>query len=210
MQNSPYPNNNPQPPRAEPPYARQHPGNMPPPPQQQASYEQSSYERQQGQGHQQQPAGNPFQPQYQWQPAQALPKERSVGTCILLYILTFGIYGLFWYYAMHKEHPSRKGVDDSPGWAVGLMFIPIFNIYWLIRIGLRLSDRFNLLAQQAGAQGEQVNKLFVWLQLVPYIGPVFNIIWWVQAHGVHENLTAMVLNAHAQARHQAGPQGHGL
>jgi len=36
-------------------------------------------------------------------------KARSTGLCILLYVVTFGIYGLFWYYVTHEEMKRHSG-----------------------------------------------------------------------------------------------------
>ena len=36
-------------------------------------------------------------------------KVRSTGTCILLMIVTLGIYGLYWYFATHEEMKRHSG-----------------------------------------------------------------------------------------------------
>ena len=36
-------------------------------------------------------------------------KIRSTGTCVLLMIVTLGIYGLFWWYSTHEEMKRHSG-----------------------------------------------------------------------------------------------------
>ncbi|MCW2764195.1 MAG: hypothetical protein JWO11_154 [Nocardioides sp.] len=39
----------------------------------------------------------------------ATGKIRSTGTCIVLAIVTFGIYSLFWFYKVHEEMKQHSG-----------------------------------------------------------------------------------------------------
>jgi drug/metabolite transporter superfamily protein YnfA len=58
----------------------------------------------------------------------------------LLVPVTVNIYWIFWLYRTVKE--IRQFAPDefkfTPGQTVGYMFIPLFNIYWLIRIFIAL------------------------------------------------------------------------
>ena len=47
---------------------------------------------------------------------------RKVGIVILLYIVTFGIYGLYWYYITHDELKRETGEGLGGGIAVLLAF----------------------------------------------------------------------------------------
>ncbi len=60
-------------------------------------------------------------------------KRRNAGLILFLFIITFGIYFFFWLYKTVKELRNNFGEDVplSPGWAVGGLFIPIFNIGWI-------------------------------------------------------------------------------
>jgi len=51
-------------------------------------------------------------------------------------VLTANIYWMFWLYKTYKEirQHSPTATTITPGQAVGLMFVPVFNIYWLFRV----------------------------------------------------------------------------
>jgi hypothetical protein len=56
------------------------------------------------------PPPPPPAPSYAAPPATLfVGKVRSTGLCILLYIVTFGIYGLFWWYFTHDEMKKHSG-----------------------------------------------------------------------------------------------------
>jgi hypothetical protein len=67
-------------------------------------------------------------PAYAAAPPQAGPvgKIRSTGTCILLAIVTFGIYGLVWYYKTHEEMKQHTG--RGLGGVVALLIAIIVGI----------------------------------------------------------------------------------
>ena len=131
-----------------------------------------------------------------WSPAMGQPKVRNTGLCILWQILTFGIYGIFWLYYIHKEHPYRHNEDPTPGKAVGFLFIPIFNIYWVFKMYLSLTDRMNTLSGMYLGRQKPISRGVILAalicQFIPYIGGIpaliLQIIWWVSAQGVHNEL----------------------
>jgi len=49
-------------------------------------------------------------------------KHRGTGTCILLAIVTFGIYVLYWYYATHDEMKRHTGQGLGGGLALIIAF----------------------------------------------------------------------------------------
>jgi hypothetical protein len=55
--------------------------------------------------------------------------RRSVVLVLLFSLITFGIYGIYWYVATKDEMVS-KGADIPTGW---LIIIPIASIYWVWR-----------------------------------------------------------------------------
>jgi len=60
--------------------------------------------------------------------AAAVPKPRagtprSVGVVILLYIVTLGIYGLYWYYITHDELKRETGEGLGGGIALLIAFV---------------------------------------------------------------------------------------
>src|SRR3954453_13196023 len=52
--------------------------------------------------------------------------RRSVGLVILLYIVTFGIYGLYWYYVTFDE--MKKETNDGLGGVLALIITVVIGI----------------------------------------------------------------------------------
>lgn len=53
--------------------------------------------------------------------------KRSVVSVLLLTIVTFGIYGLFWY-VMTKDEMNQEGAGIPTAF---LLIVPFANIYWV-------------------------------------------------------------------------------
>ena len=56
-----------------------------------------------------------------------LMSKRSVAAVVVLNLITFGLYGIYWYIATKDEMVSQ-GADIPTGW---LLIVPIANIYWM-------------------------------------------------------------------------------
>ena len=52
--------------------------------------------------------------------------KRSIAAVIVLSLLTFGIYGIYWFVATKAEMVDR-GASIPTAW---LLIIPLVNIYW--------------------------------------------------------------------------------
>ena len=65
----------------------------------------------------------------------------SVGLVVLLHFVTLGIFPMIWFGMMHDKMPKLRPDDPSAGKAIGFMFIPFFNIFWVFFSYLRLCDR---------------------------------------------------------------------
>jgi hypothetical protein len=50
-------------------------------------------------------------------------KVRSTGTCILLFVVTLGIYGLVWYFSTHEEMKRHTGQGLGGGIALVLALL---------------------------------------------------------------------------------------
>jgi hypothetical protein len=90
-------------------------------------------------------------------PAMATPsvtpyKIRNPWGVAGLCIITLGIYGLVWIYNVHKEvrDHSRNGYEISPGLALGLCFVPIFNLVWMCIILAKLVKKINQMQTEDG------------------------------------------------------------
>ncbi len=58
-------------------------------------------------------------------------KEVPVWNIPFFVLLTFHVYWVFWFHRVFKELHARKLTEISPGKAVGLLFVPFYNFYWL-------------------------------------------------------------------------------
>lgn len=57
-------------------------------------------------------------------------KERNIVTCILLTLITCGIYGIYWFIMLAKESVSVKDPADSGILEIVLMlFIPFLGVF---------------------------------------------------------------------------------
>ncbi len=56
-------------------------------------------------------------------------KRRNLMAQVLLFIVTFGIYGIYWFYVTSREMIDYKKLDGSPGLWTILLFVPLASIY---------------------------------------------------------------------------------
>ncbi|MFL6100795.1 MAG: DUF4234 domain-containing protein [Actinomycetales bacterium] len=69
------------------------------------------------------PAAPPAYPvPYQGGPG-SIGEVRSTGTCILLFIVTLGFYGWYWYFKTHEEMKRHSGVGIGGGIALLLAIL---------------------------------------------------------------------------------------
>ena len=61
--------------------------------------------------------------------SEAVIKRRNMWMQVLLYIVTFSIYGIYWFYVSSKEMVTYKKLDGDPALWTFLMFIPFAGIY---------------------------------------------------------------------------------
>jgi len=96
---------------------------------------------------------------------------------IILHFVTFGLFTFIWFGLKHGQLPVVAQDDPSAGKAIGFMFIPFFNLYWLFVYWMRLCDRINFQLALRGlppkapkglAQGTCI------CTLIPYAGGLLN------------------------------------
>ncbi|MBQ10934.1 MAG: hypothetical protein CMJ45_05230 [Planctomyces sp.] len=68
-------------------------------------------------------------------------KRRNMLVQILLFIVTLGIYGIYWFYATSKEMVEYKKLDGSPILWTILLFIPFGSFFSLTGSTVRQSWR---------------------------------------------------------------------
>ena len=73
-------------------------------------------------------------------------ENRSVGIAVLLTIVTFGIYGIYWFIKLHEE--VRIAANDQDGTSAGLAFVltlvtcGIYGFYWNFKQGEKLDKAY--------------------------------------------------------------------
>lgn len=68
-------------------------------------------------------------------------KKRSIGVMILLYIITFGIYPLYWYITFQSQLKAKtgEGFGGLGHFIVSIFTFGIYGIYWQYAAGKRLA-----------------------------------------------------------------------
>ena len=68
-----------------------------------------------------------------------MKQPKSVGLCIVLSIVTCGIYGLYWMYCLHEDMKAVFGLpmDVSGGMLILLTIVTcgIYGMYWCYQVG---------------------------------------------------------------------------
>jgi len=98
-----------------------------------------------------------------------------VAVVIILHFVTFGIFTFIYMGLKHSKLPMIKHDDFSAGKAIGFMFIPFFNLYWMFMFWLRLADRINFQFRLRGQKAPVDRGLVlatVIVDFVPYLGLV--------------------------------------
>lgn len=100
-------------------------------------------------------------------------KVRSTGVCILLFIVTLGFYGWYWYYQVHEDMKRHTG--RGLGGVVALL-LAIFVGF--VMPFFSSAEAGNLQAA-AGRQKTVSGLTGLWI-LLPLIG---GIVWFVKTNG---------------------------
>ncbi len=129
---------------------------------QQPNYQQPNYQ----QPNYQQP--NYQQPNYQQQFGggyKAPITERSIGMCILLSIVTCGIYGLYWYFCIVNDlnTASQQQDDKGPGMILLLSIVTcgIYSWIWLYKAG----EKVNAIKQFNGEPASDSSVTYILLAI---------------------------------------------
>jgi hypothetical protein len=100
-------------------------------------------------------------------------KQRSVGTSILLAIVTFGIYTFFWTYYTHKEIKDYSGI--GVGGPLGLLiYFFVSPVTWFL-----VPNDISQLRPRYGQQSNVSAITGLWI-LLPIIGP---FVWFPKVQG---------------------------
>jgi hypothetical protein len=97
---------------------------------------------------------------------------------VIFHFLTLGIFTVIYFGLKHTKLPRIKSDDFSGGKAIGFMFIPFFNFYWIFVFWIRLVDRINFQFKLRN-QPEPVPKGLVITTVIIGIIPYLGLISWL-------------------------------
>ena len=100
---------------------------------------------------------------------------------LLLHFLTLGIFTFLWMLSRHGTLPKYRADDPSAAKAIGLCFVPFYNLYWIVVVMVRLVDRGNQLAATLRI-GSAVPRALAFIVAALYLIPaglslIGSIIW---------------------------------
>jgi hypothetical protein len=118
---------------------------------------------------------------------------------VLLHIVTLGIFTVIWFNLMHGKMPRTRPDDPSAGKAIGFLFIPFYNLYWIFFTYLRLVDRIN---QQRAARGlpaqlRGFTMAICILSVIPYVNCLNSFFIWPIWAGLMQGSVNELLRAPA-------------
>jgi DNA-directed RNA polymerase subunit RPC12/RpoP len=99
-----------------------------------------------------------------------------VAVAILLHFITLAIFSFFHFNLMHGKLPKVRPDDPSAGKAIGFMFIPFYNFYWVFFCFNRLCLRVDEQRTQRGLPPSNLRGLSIAMcvtMIIPYINFLF-------------------------------------
>ena len=106
--------------------------------------------------------------------------RRNVGVCILLSLLTFGIYAIYWMYLLVKNVRALKQDDSScTGEMLCLLLIPFYSLYWWYTKGNEvksLMEKQNCQIASTGTLYLVLNILFLGIVAMAIMQNDFNAL----------------------------------
>ncbi|HHH10859.1 MAG TPA: hypothetical protein ENK23_02125, partial [Sorangium sp.] len=113
-------------------------------------------------------------------------KHFPVWALVMLHFVTFGIFSMVHFGAMHGRLPQASNDDPNAGKGVGFFFLPYFNLYWMFFSNLRLYDRLRLQYRLRGQQMSMSRGMVIAAAvfgIIPYINVLIGwpIMWLILA-----------------------------
>lgn len=75
-------------------------------------------------------------------------QKRDIAICVILSIVTCGIYGLYWFYCLHNDTNTVSGNQDNTSaiLAIVLTIITcgIYGWYWCYKRGKMIEDAYKM------------------------------------------------------------------
>ena len=102
---------------------------------------------------------------------------RSTGTCILLTIVTLGIYSWYWYYQTHEEMKRHSGTGIGGGIAL------VLAIFVGVAMPFVTSNEVGGLYERRGQAKPVSAATGLWFLLLGWFFLVGAIVWFVKTNG---------------------------
>jgi len=102
-------------------------------------------------------------------------KTVPVSIVVVLTVTTLGVYQIFWLIRIFSELNSRGSTKTTPSKAVGLLFIPLFNLGWSCVIWKRFSDAIAIEYAKAGQAIP--SRAAIWLGPVAFLASWCALLW---------------------------------
>jgi hypothetical protein len=120
----------------------------------------------------------PVPPPYQPNQLGAGPigETRSTGIGILLFIVTFGIYGWYWFYKTHEEMKRHSGIGLGGG--IALLLTILVGVVMPFLTSSEVGELYSRRGQRPPVTG--VTGLWNFPGVFIVVGP---IIWFVKTNG---------------------------
>ena len=71
-------------------------------------------------------------------------KNRSIPMCVILSIITVGIYGIYWFIVMTNESnalaPNNATTSGGKAFLLTLITLGIYGIYWNYKLGAKVDE----------------------------------------------------------------------
>jgi hypothetical protein len=106
-------------------------------------------------------------------------EEFPTWAMVLLHFISCGMFSTIWLNLMHGKMPLVRHDDPSAGKAIGFLFIPFYNFYWVFFTYHRLCVRLNEQRVKAGLPGDISIGLAVTMcaiMIIPYVGLISFLI----------------------------------
>ena len=102
-------------------------------------------------------------------------KHFPVGVGIILHYLTFGIFTFINLGLKHDYFPKLNKDDFGAGKAIGFLFIPFYNFYWIFKFYIELGKKINFQFKIRGFN-PPVTIGFLRFSLIIFFIPFVNIL----------------------------------
>lgn len=97
---------------------------------------------------------------------------------VVLHILTFGLFTVFYQGLKLSKLPIVKHDDFTAAKGIGFNFIPFYNLYWVFRFVLAVTDRLNFQFRLRGYP-PPISRQLALASCIVHVIPYVNIVGWL-------------------------------